>query len=167
DRNLSETIDLVRLQLGLQAGSAPVDINQVVVTITDGSQTNTLRYIDSNDIVSDDYTKNIETIMGDNGSERFAVNDIRDEDDSFTQDNPVMNTGDLINMYIATASKKGAEYNMSIDGVKDGNLSDTELNLEPRTRVEIVLTPEAGALSQATFVTPSTYGVTDIVKLYP
>ncbi|MCS3924566.1 archaellin/type IV pilin N-terminal domain-containing protein [Methanosalsum natronophilum] len=174
DDGLSDTVDLLRLQLGLQAGSSPVDLNQLVVTITDGSVTNTLTYIDEEHVKDDDsWTDNLERIMTDDdaATTEFAANDIRDEDESFNQENPVMNTGDLVNLYIASASEEGSGegYSIEIDGAdsSDGTLTNTGLTIDPRTEVGIVMTPEAGAISQATFVTPSTYGVTDIVKLYP
>ncbi|AEH60426.1 flagellin [Methanosalsum zhilinae DSM 4017] len=165
-QNLSDTVDLLRLQIGLQAGSSPVDMNQVVVTISDGSQTNTLRYIEESLIKTE--PENIQMIMKNNSTEFFALKEIRDEDGSFNQNNPVMNTGDLINMYISTASSAVASsYGLSIDDANVDELKNSNMRLSPRTHVEIVLTPEAGALTQATFVTPSTYGVNNIVKLYP
>ncbi|AEH60425.1 flagellin [Methanosalsum zhilinae DSM 4017] len=169
---LSPNIDLLRLQVGLQAGSSPVDINQVIATITDGRQTNTLSYIqqadDSSLYDNNDWKKALEEMLGNETYARnyFTVQEIRDEDQSFYQDNPVMNTGDLINIYISTASIDDNQVNHSITGV-DSSLKNTGMILEPRTSVEIVMTPEAGATTIASFVTPSTYGVNTIVKLYP
>ncbi|AEH61182.1 flagellin [Methanosalsum zhilinae DSM 4017] len=168
--NLSGTIDLLRLQIGLQAGSSPVDMNQVVVTISDGSHTNTLRYLNET-VLKDNHKENIENIIKNHSTEFFALNDIRDHDNSFNQKNPVINTGDLINMYISTAySDVTHNHELSIDSaeVDEGTeISDSKLKLSPRTHVEIMLIPEAGALTHANFVTPSTYGVNNIVKMYP
>ncbi|MCS3924567.1 archaellin/type IV pilin N-terminal domain-containing protein [Methanosalsum natronophilum] len=170
---LTNTVDMLRLQLGLQSGSSPVDLNQLVVTITDGSSTNTLTYTDGNDPASEfgGENGNLERLQTTDGAtDLFAVREIRDEDESFSQENPVMNTGDLVNMYISTASEEANTENhqINIDGEDfPTENSESGLTLDPRTEVGIVMTPEAGAISQASFITPSTYGVTDIVSLYP
>ncbi|MDK2834588.1 MAG: archaeal flagellin FlaB, partial [Methanolobus sp.] len=41
---LSETIDLLKLSVGLNVGSAPVDVKQVVISITDGTVAHNLVY---------------------------------------------------------------------------------------------------------------------------
>ncbi|SFM95514.1 flagellin FlaB, partial [Methanolobus profundi] len=86
------------------------------------------------------------------------------------QSNPVMNTGDLITLYIATTSADAetAAYNeVGTSNVSSGGLDSSGLNLVPRTTVNIVLTPESGAATTADFVAPSSYGVKETVQLYP
>ena len=46
-------------------------------------------------------------------------------------------------------------------------MKDSGINLVPRTTVNIIMTPEAGASTTADFVTPSSYGVKEAVQLYP
>ncbi|AFV22691.1 flagellin [Methanolobus psychrophilus R15] len=150
---LSNTIDLLKLQVSLNVGSSPVDVNQVVISITDGATTHNLVYAGNGRVIAEmpsfndtNASANLVTLKsGSNPGLYFTVDRIRDSDGSFSQANPVMNTGDLIMLYIAT----------------------TELQLVPRTTVNIVMTPESGAATTAEFVTPSSYGVKENVQLYP
>jgi flagellin FlaB len=178
--NLSETIDLLKLKVGLNVGSSPVDVNQVIVSITDGTTANNLVYA-ANDksygAVMATYTtsrtaaENLESLLSETGASAkfYTVEKIRDEDSSFSQSNPVMNTGDLITLYIATTSGDAvtAAYTTVGPTTISGNLTSSGLDLVPRTMVNIVLTPESGAATTADFVTPSSYGVKETVSLYP
>ncbi|MBN2111072.1 MAG: flagellin, partial [Methanosarcinaceae archaeon] len=170
---------------------------QVVVSITDGTTANNLVYAGNDKSYASTGASNgsmgyfgstassnlkylltnSTTILSTtiNNCDRFyTVEKIRDEDASFTQSNPVMNTGDLITVYIATVSdaaeSAGYLYVGSTGTTYDGNnssLVSSNLNLVPRTVVNIVLTPESGAATTADFVTPSSYGVKETVQLYP
>ncbi|WP_292464044.1 archaellin/type IV pilin N-terminal domain-containing protein [Methanolobus sp.] len=174
--NTSETIDMLKLQVGLNVGSSPVDVNQVVISITDGTIAHNLVYA-GNDKTYDDRMgsfgdvaetnlKTLLTVSG-NPTKFYTVDRIRDEDKSFSQSNPVMNTGDLIIVYLATTSDDAV--GLSHMGALDTNstLVTSQLELVPRTTVNIVLTPESGAATIAEFVTPSSYGVKETVQLYP
>jgi len=183
--SMSNTIDLLKLKVGLNVGSSPVDVNQVVVSITDGTTANNLVYA-ANDksydgidgmpgFNSNSASDNLKQLMTNNSSSQnnsdhfYTVEKIRDEDSSFSQGNPVMNTGDLITLYIATTSDSAAEKENPIvaGSSMDDKLKPSGLNLVPRTTVNIVLTPESGAATTADFVTPSSYGVKETVQLYP
>jgi len=173
---LSSTIDLLKLQVALNVGSSPVDVNQVVISITDGTIAHNLVYAGNSKsygAVMTDFSAsataatNLEKMLtvGTNPTQFYTVDRIRDEDSSFSQGNPVMNTGDLITVYISTTSTTAAA-NTAI-GSTTGDLQTSELSLVPRTMVNIVLTPESGAATVAEFVTPSSYGVKENVQLYP
>ena len=186
---LSTRIDLIKVRVGLNVGSAPVDVNQVVISITDGTTANNLVY-GYNDKTYDysmagfnttDINDNVELLLFNqtnafNNSARYYVAEkIRDEDESFSQLNPVLNTGDLITIYIATTSgyaadvmgyRKVASYEPPASN-PTANLTQSGLDLVTRTTVNIILTPEAGASTIAEFVTPSSYGVKEAVQLYP
>ena len=176
--NLSDTIDLLKLQVGLNVGSAPVDVKQVVISITDGTTAHNLVYAGntksydgdmdgfSGTATAEENLKELLTNSATNPTRFYTVDKIRDEDSSFSQANPVMNTGDLIMVYIATLSDDGAAFN-ELASVTGGSLKSSSLELVPRTVVNIVLTPEAGATTVAEFVTPSSYGVKENVQLYP
>ncbi|MBC7086473.1 MAG: flagellin [Methanomethylovorans sp.] len=190
--DMSSTIDLLRLKVGLNVGSAPVDVNQVVITITDGTTANNLVYAGNqksyasigqsngamNGFSSTDPAANLRTLLTgtttasstfNNCDHYFTVDKIRDEDASFSQSNPVMNTGDLINVYIATTSATAASegYPFVSTTNTSAGLKASGLNLVPRTVVNIILTPESGVVTNADFVTPSSYGVKETVQLYP
>jgi flagellin FlaB len=172
---LSPTIDLLKLSVALNVGSSPVDVNQVVISITDGTIAHNLVYGGNARSYgamtgfsgSNTSAQNLEALLtqGTNPTQFYTVDRIRDEDASFSQGNPVMNTGDLIVVYISTTSTTGATQ--TAIGSTTGTLVSSNLNLVPRTLVNIVLTPESGAATVAEFVTPSSYGVKENVQLYP
>ncbi|HIE31854.1 MAG TPA: hypothetical protein EYP67_05685 [Methanosarcinales archaeon] len=109
----------------------------------------------------------------------FIVDEIRDEDKSFTKDNPVMNTGDLVKVVILTGPKTittaaGETYDTATTGSSDSTLTnnypfagESNLDLKPRTSVTIGMIPEGGAGTTVDFITPSSYGVKANVDLYP
>ncbi len=179
--NTSATIDMLKLSVGLNVGSSPVDVNQVVISITDGTIAHNLVYAGNSKTYGQmtafsatDATANLKKLLTGtttvaNPLRYYTVDRIRDEDQSFSQANPVMNTGDLIIVYLATtsaaANSAAYEYMGSLDA--EAVLVSSQLNLVPRTTVNIVMTPESGAATIAEFVTPSSYGVKETVQLYP
>jgi flagellin FlaB len=175
--NASNTIDMLKLSVGLNVGSSPVDVNQVVISITDGTIAHNLVYAGNEKTYSkmanfsDSATNNLKALLttADAPTKYYSVDRIRDEDQSFSQANPVMNTGDLIIVYLATTSgtavTAGNDHMGSLDAEK--TLVTSKLTLVPRTTVNIVMTPESGAATIAEFVTPSSYGVKETVQLYP
>jgi flagellin FlaB len=173
----SDTIDMLKLQVGLNVGSSPVDVNQVVISITDGTIAHNLVYAgndktyEAGAMAAFGSTADgnlIELLTNSTNPTKFyTVDKIRDEDQSFSQENPVMNTGDLIIVYIATTSDAAVGFSDMGSLSTGGTLVASELELVPRTTVNIVLTPESGAATIAEFVTPSSYGVKETVQLYP
>jgi flagellin FlaB len=177
----SATIDMLKLSVGLNVGSSPVDVNQVVISITDGTIAHNLVYAGNSktygamtDFSATDADANLKKLLTGtttvaNPLRYYTVDRIRDEDQSFSQANPVMNTGDLIIVYLATTSPSANTATYQYMGSLDAGavLASSQLNLVPRTMVNIVMTPESGAATIAEFVTPSSYGVKETVQLYP
>ena len=194
---MSDTIDMLKVRVGLNVGSAPVDVNQVVISVTDGTTANNLVYANNDksyrtssdsagemDFFGSSASTNVQLLLfnsttidstsNNNTARYFVAEKIRDEDTSFSQTNPVMNTGDLITVYIATVSsdataatyRYASTYEATVDPA-NGTMRDSGINLVPRTTVNIIMTPEAGAATTADFVTPSSYGVKEAVQLYP
>ncbi|MEA1905933.1 MAG: archaellin/type IV pilin N-terminal domain-containing protein [Euryarchaeota archaeon] len=103
----------------------------------------------------------------------FIINEIRDEDKSFTKANPVMNTGDLVKIIILTGPSTitgGESYSGGDDTALTDNYpltGEADLTLGPRTTVSISMIPEGGASTDVTFVTPSSFGTHSSVDLYP
>jgi len=181
--HMSDNIDLLKVKVGLNVGSAPVDVNQLVISITDGTSTNNLIY-GANDKTYGNAMKNFsssatasanlirmlndtQTTPGVNAAYFFTAEKIRDEDLSFSQGNPVMNTGDLVTIYISTMASTDTAYTTVGSVTTSGTQKDSNLDLSTRASVSIVLTPEAGAATVADFVTPSSYGTKETVALYP
>ncbi|HIE31855.1 MAG TPA: flagellin [Methanosarcinales archaeon] len=223
--------ELYRLDMrcSLKVGSEPVDMNQVVITITDGTTTNDLRYIygeinttdgtdagrlaDSTSLIgtyyrmevrngTDDsqeelyyfekiypdvnfgsggtanviYSDTAETDRIGNRSDMYlfarcdkfyAIEEIRDEDKSFTKDNPVMNTGDLVKVILFTGPND-LDSDLSAAALTNNEtMGESTLILTPRTSVAISMIPEGGASTDIDFLTPSSYGVKANMDLYP
>ncbi|MDW7731724.1 MAG: archaellin/type IV pilin N-terminal domain-containing protein [Methanolobus sp.] len=181
--SMAANISLLKLKVGLNVGSSPVDVNQVVISITDGTTTNNLIYANNDKtygVAMENFsgsstaaqnlynlTTATQTTPGNNGKYFFTVEKIRDEDASFSQLKPVMNTGDLVTFYISTVAAGDTSYTGIGTTNTSGNQDDTGLVIAPRTSVNIVLTPESGAATSADFVTSSSYGVKETVQLYP
>jgi flagellin FlaB len=175
---MADRISLLKLNVGLNVGSSPVDVNQVVISITDGTATNNLVYAGNSksyDSAMGGFSsastaaENLKELLtnGTNPTKYFTVDKIRDEDSSFSQEKPIMNTGDLVTLYISTAAAADSGFDLvgSID--TSSGLASSGLVIAPRTTVNIVLTPESGATTVAEFVTPSSYGIRENVQLYP
>ncbi|KAF5415220.1 MAG: Flagellin A2 [Candidatus Methanogaster sp.] len=110
----------------------------------------------------------------------YVVEEIRDEDKSYTSDNPVMNTGDLVKMIILTGPKdlvtgegsdwlQGATTDGSDSKFQYNNplVGEANLNLDPRSTITISMIPEGGAGTTVDFVTPSSFGTHVSVDVYP
>ena len=180
--SMADNISMLELKVGLNVGSSPVDVNQVVISITDGTTTNNLIYANNEQTYgtamqgfnsSGTAAANIlqmatsTSTPGVSAKYFFTVEKIRDEDGSFTQGEPVMNTGDLVTFYISTVAAGDTGYTGISSINVAGAQEDTGLVISPRTSVNIVLTPESGAATTADFITPSSYGVKETVQLYP
>ncbi|WP_094226562.1 archaellin/type IV pilin N-terminal domain-containing protein [Methanolobus psychrotolerans] len=180
--DIAGNISLLKLNVGLNVGSSPVDVNQVVISITDGTTTNNLIYANNakthTNAMADFSTSatastNLEKLLtsnqstpGANAKYFFTAEKIRDEDSSFTQEKPILNTGDLVTLYISTVASGDTGF-ANVGSLTTTGLKDSGLVVGPRSTVSLVLTPEAGAATIADFVTPSSYGIKENVQLYP
>ncbi|WP_292464042.1 archaellin/type IV pilin N-terminal domain-containing protein [Methanolobus sp.] len=180
--DMAGNISLLKLNVGLNVGSSPVDINQVVISITDGTTTNNLVYANNGKtydnvmngfLTTNNASANLKELLtntrtspGDNAKYFFTAEKIRDEDGSFTQEKPVMNTGDLMTFYVSTVSAGDVAFT-KVNTLDTGTLKNSGLVVGPRATMNIVLTPESGAATIAEFVTPSSYGIRENVQLYP
>ncbi|MFP4655293.1 MAG: archaellin/type IV pilin N-terminal domain-containing protein [Methanohalobium sp.] len=163
DSNYSDRIEYLKLRAGLNAGSTSMDLSQLVITISDANHRNVLRYNSSEEANGTD-------ILEDSTSQ-FSMDSVRDEDDSFSKANPVMNRGDLVTINVSTLSDgtNNSSYYDSINGmdIPDDNSTSSKLDLETRTTVSLSLTPEAGSSNDISFMTPPSYGVDKRISLYP
>ena len=180
---MSDTADLLKLRVGLNVGSSPVDIYQLVITITDGTTKNNLIYAASGNTYGNEmagfsstnsHSENLayllngsQTIPGANCQYFFTAEKIRDADGSFTQENPVLTTGDLVVLYISTMSQTGLSHTHIGSDTKVGTYNDSDFNIVPRMNINIALIPEAGAATVIDFITPPSYGMKETVQLYP
>jgi len=182
----SETVDLLKVKVALNIGSSPIDLNQVVITVSDGDSINDLVYA-SNDKTygvamtnfdaSNTSAQNMVNLTTEdagsplsdsNGKFFFIVEQIRDEDESFSQAEPIMNQGDLVNIYISTVSTTGVAGSYTILDEVTGlsALKDSGIIITPRSTVNLIITPEAGGSTTASFTAPS-FGVKKSIALWP
>ncbi len=230
DDTFSDTVDRLDLRCSLKVGSEPVDLNQVVITITDGTSVHDLMYIagtlDTNTTnVSDGtfsstssdrlttYRLLVESLakiqvpypdatigadaayvnktsagtvhLGYNATKAttgdysdkyfmradmfFIAEEIRDEDDSFSLDTPIMNKGDLVKIMILTAPSDTCSDVATLTDLKDVDprLGEADLTIDPRAAISINILPEAGASTTVEFVAPSSFGTKLNIGLYP
>ncbi|WP_406657717.1 archaellin/type IV pilin N-terminal domain-containing protein [Methanolobus sp. ZRKC2] len=180
--SMADNISLLKMKVGLNVGSSPVDMNQVVISITDGTTTNNLIYGANDKTYGNDMTDfnsgataaaNLDKLLtstggpGANGKYFYTIGKIRDEDGSFSQGEPVMNTGDLVTVYVSTVATGDTSFTDIGTTTTSGGQQVTDLVISPRAAVSIVMTPEAGAATTADFITPSSYGTKETVQLYP
>ncbi|MBC7086474.1 MAG: flagellin [Methanomethylovorans sp.] len=181
--SIAENISLLKIKVGLNVGSSPVDLKQLVICISDGNNNNDLIYANneklygsvmSNFSSSASADSNLEKLLvstqsspGDNAKYFFTASKIRDEDMSFSQASPIMNTGDLVIIYVSTVSSGDTGYTNIGPITTNGYQKDSTLHIGPRTSVSLVLTPEAGIVTSVDFITPSSYGTKETIQLYP
>ncbi|NPE28996.1 flagellin [Methanococcoides sp. SA1] len=181
----STTVDLLKVKVALNIGSSEIDLNQVVITVTDGDSINDLVYAGNSKAYTKSMTNfsatatsaanmiNLTTddatlpLTDANGKYYFTVEQIRDEDESFSQAEPIMNQGDLVNIYISTVSTAAKDGGFTtLDEVTVSGLKDSGITVSPRSTVNLILTPEAGSTTSAEFTSPS-FGVRKSIALWP
>jgi len=98
----------------------------------------------------------------------YIISEIRDEDKSYTGDNPVMNTGDLVKvMLFVGPNDLDTDLNSTWGQTNNETLGEASLGILPRTTVTIGMIPEGGAGTTVDFSTPSSFGIHSNVDLYP
>ncbi|AGB49114.1 archaeal flagellin-like protein [Methanomethylovorans hollandica DSM 15978] len=181
--SMAQNISLLKMKVGLNVGSSPVDLNQLVISVSDGTNYNDLIYGNNEKlygILMSDFSSNssadtnLEKLLtstqaspGDNAAYFFTVSKIRDEDVSFSQGSPIMNTGDLATIYVSTVSGGDLGYTTIGPIATHSSQKASGLYIGPRTTINLVFTPEAGTITIAELVTPSSYGIKETIKLYP
>ncbi len=124
------TIDDLLIRLKPDVGTTSIDLRQVIVTVMDNSTRVDLSY--SNVTTASTYTATF----------------VRDEDNSFSVDTPVLNSGDLIEIKIPATSIPG-------------------ITLAPRKTFWLSLNQELGQAVNLEIATPNSFGVNVYVRLYP
>ena len=160
-----------------EAASSTTGVSGEAIAVDAGVFTN------NTTAASDSYGKISSTLQDEyfaRADKFYVVEEIRDEDKSYTNDNPVMNTGDLVKMIILTGPNnivtgegddwlQGATTDGSDSKFKYNNplVGEANLDLDPRSTITISMIPEGGAGTTVDFVTPSSFGTHVSVDLYP
>ena len=129
--------DWVNITVRTTAGAGSIDLGKAVVTIAN----RTARAMN---------LRHNATISGGN----FIITEIRDEDESFSLESPVINAGDLVTINIR---------------VRTGNVSlnpvSTNITFEEREPFKIEIIPEFGNTAFREGTTPFSFGVNKFIAL--
>ncbi|MFA4957005.1 MAG: archaellin/type IV pilin N-terminal domain-containing protein [Candidatus Methanoperedens sp.] len=122
--NISSNIGSILVRIKPDVGTTSIDLRQVIVTIMDSSQRYDLNY------------------------GNYTATAVRDEDLSFTNTTPVLNSGDLIEIAVSQSAISA-------------------ITLAPRKTFWLSLNQELGQAVNLEIATPNSFGVNRYVRLYP
>lgn len=122
--SLNESIQSLKVRIKPDVGTTNIDLRQVIVTVMDNGTRSDLKY-DTN----------------------YSAVAVRDEDSSFSVSTPVLNSGDLVEINVNSAS--------------------LNFSLAPRKTFWISLNQELGQSINLEITTPNSYGIYRYVLLYP
>ena len=134
--NDTPAISTIEIKVGLLAGSPAIDLDDVLIEISDGKNDYTLNYTDK-DVTDNTYA----TLAGDT----FNATKLRDMPPENLPDDHVMSQGDIVKLVI--------------------NATAVGLDLTPQTDVTLQLIPKHGVPTYVEFMIPATL-TTDYVDLY-
>ena len=133
-------INYIGIYVTPNAGSAPIDLSQTKILITDGRVKASLDYNSSayDSLTNGGEVSNYSTLKAwKAGKGKFGIIVLQDADGSCKQNTPVINKGDIVVLTI--------------------NATANGLVLPPRTTVTGSVVPEFGAPAVIEFTTPATY----------
>jgi len=136
----SSTINYLAIYVSPNAGSAPIDLNQTKILITDGKKKAVLKYKGAtayNDLTTGGAITDTSLAAWNLSSGEFGIIVLQDADGSCKNTTPVINKGDIVALTI--------------------NASANGFNLVPRTTVTGSVIPEFGAPAVIEFTTPAAY----------
>ncbi|ADG13764.1 flagellin [Methanocaldococcus infernus ME] len=133
------SINYLGIYITPNAGSAPIDLNQTKILISDGSRKAVLQYKSTafTDLSTGGKVSNISKDAWNLSGGEFGIIVVQDADNSCTSNTPVINKGDIVVLTI--------------------NATANQFNLPPRTTVTGSVVPEFGAPAVIQFTTPATY----------
>lgn len=137
--SLNQTIGDILIRLKPDVGTTSIDLRQVIVTVMDSNKRFDLNYSTTDINFSDANSSNFT---------RYTAIAVRDEDNSFVNTTPVLNSGDLIEIQVNSSSMTG-------------------ITLSPRKTFWLSLNQELGQAVNLEIATPNSFGVNRYVRLYP
>ncbi len=135
----NQSINDLLIRLKPDVGTTSIDLRQVIVTIMDSTKRYDLNYS------SDTYNS---TNSSNSTNTTYTAIAVRDEDSSFTNTTPVLNSGDLIEIQVSANAIQG-------------------IVLAPRKTFWLSLNQELGQAVNLEIATPNSFGVNRYVRLYP
>lgn len=142
----ANNMTLMTIQVSLNAGSSPIDLNQTKVYLDNGQKQVVLSYGNAKAEISGDMFDTTSTAWNSNVNEtKFGILIVQDADGSLGGNIPTLTTGDIALLTV--------------------NLTAVFGGVEPRTPITIKVVPEVGAPGYAKVVTPSAYGLSTTDKI--
>jgi flagellin FlaB len=137
DGSAGANITKLAIYITPNAGSAAIDMNQVVLTLSDGTTKTVTKYDTTayTDLTAGGDLYNTTTVNWSklSGTTEFGIVEIQDADGSFSSSAPVINKGDIVAVIVSGVS------------------FDTRMDISGSVQ------PEFGAPGVISFTTPSTY----------
>jgi flagellin FlaB len=133
-------INYLAIYISPNAGSAPIDLNQTKILITDGKEKAVLKYGGSDkyyNLSAGGEVTNLSLAAWNLSAGQFGIIVLQDADHSCQPSTPVIDKGDIVALTI--------------------NASAVGLDLAPRTTVTGSVIPEFGAPAVIEFTTPASY----------
>jgi flagellin FlaB len=121
----------LQIRIKPDVGTTSIDLRQVIITVWDQDYHYDLNY-------SSTGTVNL----------TFTASAVRDEDHSFSAATPVLNSGDLVTVYVTQANMPG-------------------ISLTTRKTFWLSLNQELGSPVNLELTTPNSFGIYKFVQLYP
>jgi len=143
----SNNLTLMTIQVSLNAGSNPIDLNQTKVYLDDGQKQVVLSYGNAKATISGNMFDTTSTAWNSSlvDSTHFGILIVQDADNSLGGTIPTLTTGDIALLTV--------------------NLTAVFGGVKPRTPITIKVVPEFGAPGYAKVVTPTAYGLSDTDRI--
>ncbi|ASJ13786.1 flagellin [Thermococcus radiotolerans] len=144
----SNNMTLMTIQVSLNAGSSPIDLNQTKIYLDNGEKQVVLSYGGAKGTISGsmfDTNSAPWNATGINWSHEFGILIVQDADRSLSGTIPTLTTGDIALLTV--------------------NLTAVFGGVEPRTPITIRVVPEFGAPGYTKVITPTAYGLSDTDKI--
>lgn len=137
----ANNMTLMTIQVSLQAGSSPIDLNQTKIYLDNGQKQVVLSYGGAKDTISGDMFDTTSAAWNSTkvDSTHFGILIVQDADNSLNGAIPTLTTGDI------------ALLTVNLNAVFGG--------VEPRTPITIRVVPEFGAPGYTKVITPTAYGL--------
>ncbi|MBO8175649.1 MAG: flagellin [Thermococcus sp.] len=140
----ANNITMLAIQVSLNAGSEPIDLNQTKLYLDDGAAQVVLTYSGNKATLSGNLFDT--TLSAWNlSSTTFGILVVQDADGSLSGSIPTLTAGDIVILTVDANSVFGG--------------------IEPRTTITIEVRPEFGAPGFTKFVTPTAYGLSTNDKI--
>ncbi|WP_297093379.1 flagellin [Thermococcus sp.] len=143
----ANNMTLMTIQVSLNAGSTPIDLNQTKIYLDNGQKQVVLSYGNAKATISGDMFDTTSAAWNSTlvDGTHFGILIVQDADSSLSGNIPTLTTGDIALLTV--------------------NLTAVFGGVEPRTPITIRVVPEFGAPGYTKVITPTAYGLSTTDKI--